>query len=188
LNADPFLKVRTESGEEITTQLIGDYNFENVASALCVGKHFGVKAKEANAAIAEYSPGNMRSQVVKKGNNTVILDAYNANPSSMLAAIENLASMKAEKKVAIVGDMFELGDEAEVEHKGLGKLLAEKQFNAVYLCGKLMQAAHAELPSAFYFEKKEDLLKALQQNPISNATVLIKASRGIGLESVVEVL
>jgi UDP-N-acetylmuramoyl-tripeptide--D-alanyl-D-alanine ligase len=188
LNADPFLKVRTESGEEITTQLIGDYNFENVASALCIGKHFGVKAKEANTAIADYSPGNMRSQVVKKGSNTIILDAYNANPSSMNAAIENLASMKAEKKVAIVGDMFELGDEAEAEHKAIGKLLANKQFNDVYLCGKLMQAARTELPTAHYFEKKEDLLKALQQKPISNATVLIKASRGIGLESVVEVL
>jgi UDP-N-acetylmuramoyl-tripeptide--D-alanyl-D-alanine ligase len=130
----------------------------------------------------------MRSQVVKKGSNTIILDAYNANPSSMHAAIENLATMKAEKKVAIVGDMFELGNEAEAEHKAIGKLLADKQFNAVYLCGKLMQAALTELPSAHYFEKKEDLLKELQQKPISNSTVLIKASRGIGLESVVEVL
>ena len=188
LNADPFLKVRTESGEEITTQLIGDYNFENVAAALCIGKHFGVKAQEANKAVAEYSPGNMRSQVVKKGNNTIILDAYNANPSSMLAAIENLAAMKAEKKTVIVGDMFELGDDAEAEHQAIGKLLADKQFSAIYLCGKLMQSARAVLPSAHYFEKKEDLLKALQQNPISNSTILIKASRGIGLESVVDVL
>ena len=188
LSADPFLKVRTESGEEITTQLIGDYNFENVAVALCIGKHFGVKSKEANAAIAGYAPGKMRSQVIKKGTNTIILDAYNANPSSMSAAIENLAAMKTGKKAVILGDMFELGDEAEADHKTIGKLLSAKQFDEVYLCGSLMKAAKQELPSAHHFEKKEDLLKALQQNPLSDATILVKASRGIGLESVVDVL
>jgi UDP-N-acetylmuramoyl-tripeptide--D-alanyl-D-alanine ligase len=188
LNADPFLRIRSESGEEITTQLIGDYNFENVAAALCIGKYFGLKSQEANKAIAEYSPGNMRSQVVKKGTNTIILDAYNANPSSMNAAIENLAAMKAAKKVAILGDMFELGDEAEADHKSIGKLLSDKQFSAVYLCGALMKAATHELPSAHYFEKKEDLLNELTKNPLSDSTVLVKASRGIGLESVVDVL
>ncbi len=188
LGADPFLKVRTESGEEITTQLIGDYNFENVAVALCIGKYFGVDAQQANDAITAYTPGNMRSQVVTKGSNTIILDAYNANPSSMIAAIENLFTMKGENKVAIVGDMFELGEEAEAEHKAIGKLLVDKKFNSVYLCGKLMKAAMTEIPSAYYYEKKEDLLKALQQNPLSNATILIKASRGIGLEAVLEVL
>lgn len=188
LGADPFLKVRTESGQEITTQLIGDYNFENVAAALCIGKYFKVDAQQANDAIATYAPGNMRSQVVKKGSNTIILDAYNANPSSMTAAIENLSAMKANNKVAIVGDMFELEDDAEAEHKAIGKLLADKKFNAVYLCGKLMKAAATEIPLAQYFEKIEDLLKALQQNPLSNATILIKASRGIGLETVVDVM
>jgi UDP-N-acetylmuramoyl-tripeptide--D-alanyl-D-alanine ligase len=188
LGADPFLKIRSESGEEIITQLIGDYNFENVAAALCIGKYFEVKSTEANKAISEYSPGNMRSQIVKKGTNTIILDAYNANPSSMSAAIENLATMRAEKKVAIVGDMFELGDDAETEHLAIGKLLAAKQFDAVYLCGSLMRAAVRELPSANYFEKKEDLLNELKKNPLLRATILIKASRGIGLESVVDVL
>ncbi|HEU5289311.1 MAG TPA: UDP-N-acetylmuramoyl-tripeptide--D-alanyl-D-alanine ligase [Cyclobacteriaceae bacterium] len=188
LSADPFLKIRTESGEEIATQLIGDYNFENVAAALCIAKHFGVNYQEANKAIADYAPGNMRSQVVKKGTNTIILDAYNANPSSMNAAIENLAAMKSSKKVVIIGDMFELGDEAEADHRTIGKLLSDKKFDAVYLCGSLMKAAKEELPTAHHFEKKEDLLKALQQNPLSNATILVKASRGIGLESVVDVL
>jgi UDP-N-acetylmuramoyl-tripeptide--D-alanyl-D-alanine ligase len=188
VSADPFLKVKTELKQEITTQLIGDYNFENVAAALCIGKYFDVNVQDANNAIAEYVPGNMRSQIVTKGSNTIILDAYNANPSSMEAAIKNLASMKANNKVVILGDMFELEDEAEVEHRALGKLLAEKKFNVVYLCGKLMKAATSEIPSANYYEKKEDLLKSLQQNPLSNATILIKASRGIGLETVVDVL
>jgi UDP-N-acetylmuramoyl-tripeptide--D-alanyl-D-alanine ligase len=188
LGADPFLKVRSESGKEITTQLIGDYNFENVAAALCIGKYFGVNTADANAAISEYAPGNMRSQVVKKGSNTIILDAYNANPSSMAAAIENLSAMKTTNKVAIVGDMFELEGEAEAEHQAIGKLLAEKNFSVVFLCGGLMKAAAEEIPSAKHFEKKEELLKELRANPITNATILVKASRGIGLETVVEVL
>lgn len=188
LGADPFLRVRSESGKEITTQLIGDYNFENVAAALCIGKFFGVNVSDANAAIAEYVPGNMRSQIMKKGTNTIILDAYNANPSSMAAAIENLAAMNATNKIAIVGDMFELEEEAEAEHRAIGKLLADKKFNAVYLCGSLMKAALKEIPSAKYFERKDDLLNELRTNPINNATILVKASRGIGLESVVEIL
>lgn len=187
VSADPYVTIKTETGK-ITTQLIGGYNFENVASALCIGKYFGVPAQEANHAVAAYVPGNMRSQVVTKGTNTIILDAYNANPSSMVAAIENLAAMKAEKKVAIVGDMFELEAEAEAEHRAIGKLLTSKKFSEVYLCGKLMKSAAIEIPTAHYFEKKEDLLNTLKQNPPSSATILVKASRGIGLESVVDVL
>lgn len=188
LASDPFLRIKAESGEEITTQLVGGYNFENAAAALCIGKFFGVDAQLANKAVAEYAPGNMRSQIVKKNSNTIILDAYNANPSSMSAAIENLAGMKADKKVVILGDMFELEGEAETEHRAIGKLLADRRFKSVYLCGKLMKAAVSEIPSAHYFERKEDLLKALQQNPVSNATILVKASRGVGLESVIEFL
>lgn len=188
LSADPMVKVKAENGEEIQTQLVGGYNFENIATALCIGKFFGVEPSKANQAIAEYLPSNMRSQIVKKGSNTIILDAYNANPSSMQAAIDNLANMKAEKKIAIVGDMFELEEEAEAEHRAIGRLLAEKKFNEVYLCGSLMRAAAVQMPSAKYFEKKESLLAELRDNPISQATVLVKASRGIGLESVVEFL
>jgi UDP-N-acetylmuramoyl-tripeptide--D-alanyl-D-alanine ligase len=188
LGADPFVKVKAENGEVIETQLIGAYNFENIAAALCIGKFFGVDATLANKAIAEYVPGNMRSQIVKKKSNIVILDAYNANPSSMQAAIENLASMKAAIKIAIIGDMFELEEEAEAEHTAIGKLLAEKKFDAVYLCGALMSSAANAIPSAKYFVKKEDLLNEIINNPISNAMILVKASRGIGLESVVEYL
>lgn len=186
--ADPLVKVKAENGELIPTNLVGGYNFENIATALCIGKFFGVEASKANQAIAEYLPSNMRSQIVQKGTNTVILDAYNANPSSMQAAIDNLATMKAGKKIAIVGDMFELEEEAEAEHRAIGKLLAEKKFQEVYLCGSLMRAAAMQLPSAKYFEKKESLLEELKNNPIAHATVLVKASRGIGLESVMDYL
>ena len=188
VSADPLVKVTAENGEEIQTQLVGAYNFENIATALCIGKFFGVDPSTANQAIADYLPSNMRSQIMQKGSNTIILDAYNANPSSMQAAIDNLANMKADKKIAIVGDMFELEEEAEAEHSAIGKLLAEKKFSEVYLCGNLMRSAAMQIPSAKYFEKKESLLNELKATPITNATVLVKASRGIGLESVVEFL
>lgn len=188
IDADPFVRVRAENGDTITTNIIGSYNFENIAAALCVGKFFGVHDKRANEAIAAYVPGNMRSQIVHKGNNTIILDAYNANPSSMQAAIENLAAMKADRKVAILGDMFELEEEAEKEHAALGTLLREKNFSAVYLCGNLVRATAEVLPGAHHFTTKEDLIADLKKNPLQSATVLVKASRGIGLETVVDSL
>jgi len=188
VEANPFLVIKTEEGAIIKTQMIGAYNFENIATALCIGKYFGVEAAKANEGIAEYVAGNMRSQVMSKGSNTIILDAYNANPSSMAAAIENLAGMKAEKKVAIVGDMFELEEEAEKEHSQLGELLSDKNFEQVYLCGMLMKSAFATMPQAHYFETRDLLIAHLQKNPIQNATILIKASRGMGLEKCVEVL
>jgi UDP-N-acetylmuramoyl-tripeptide--D-alanyl-D-alanine ligase len=188
IDANPFIKFKAENGEVVQTQLMGSYNFENIAAALCIGKFFEVDAKDANRAIAEYVPGNMRSQIVKKNSNTIILDAYNANPSSMEAAILNLASMQAQSKVAILGDMFELEEEAEKEHKLIGELVKEKKFDRVYLCGKLMKSAKSSFPDAQYFENKELLITELKANPISDSTILVKASRGIGLETIVEYL
>ncbi len=188
LDADPFIRFKAENGEMVQTQLMGAYNFENIAAALCIGKFFGVAAKDANRAIAEYVPGNMRSQIVKKANNTIILDAYNANPSSMEAAIQNLASMQAPTKVVILGDMFELEGEAEKEHQRIGELLKEKKFDRVYLCGQLMKSAKETFPQAFYFENKDLLMADLKTNPIKDSTILVKASRGIGLETIVEYL
>lgn len=185
LSADPFVKFKAESNEVVETQIVGAYNFENIAAALCIGKFFGVDAKQATAAVAEYKPENMRSQVVKKGTNTIILDAYNANPSSMIAAIENLASMKAAEKVLILGDMFEL-EEPEKEHRAIGKLIKEKNIKHVYLVGTFFKSALEELPDAHYFETKQPLIDELKNRPIQEATVLIKASRGIGLESVLD--
>jgi UDP-N-acetylmuramoyl-tripeptide--D-alanyl-D-alanine ligase len=188
IGADPYIKVRTEDGREAQTKLIGAYNFENIATALCIGKFFGVDASLALQAVAEYEPANMRSQVIKKNTNTIILDAYNANPSSMEAAIRNLADIKANHKVLILGDMFELEEEAEAEHRNMGKLIRDLGFTDVLLCGELMSSALKEFPRAKHFYKKEDLLEYLKQNPISQATVLVKASRGIGLEAVMDVI
>jgi UDP-N-acetylmuramoyl-tripeptide--D-alanyl-D-alanine ligase len=186
LSADPFVTIKAENGDQVLTKLIGAYNFENVMAALCIGKYFKVDPTQANDAIQEYNPGNMRSQMVKKGSNTIILDAYNANPTSMQAAIENLAAMNADRKALILGDMFELGEDAEKEHRELGKLISEKKFDNVYLCGQLFKAALQEIPSAQHFENKADLVAALQGNPLTDAVILVKASRGIGLETILE--
>ena len=188
IEADPYVTLRAENGELVKTNLIGQYNFENIAAALCIGKFFGVDPHLANETVATYTPSNMRSQIVQKGNNTIILDAYNANPSSMQAAIENLSGIKANRKVVILGDMFELEEEAGKEHAAIGKLIREKAFNEVYLCGALFKSALGEVPWAMNFEKKEELAAYLSAHPIKNATILVKASRGIGLETIVEYL
>lgn len=188
LSADPFVKVKAENGQTIETKLVGKYNYENIAAALCIGKYFEVDAGDANKAVTEYTPENMRSQVVQKGTNTIILDAYNANPSSMKVAIDSLAEMKADKKVLILGDMFELEGESDHEHTQLGQLILDLDFADVYLCGKLVAKTKERIPFAKHFEKKEELINELKSNPIHNATILVKASRGIGLETVVESL
>lgn len=187
IDADPFVKLKAENGEVVTTNLIGTYNFENMAAALCIGKFFGVDSADANRAIAEYIPSNMRSQMVTKGTNTIILDAYNANPSSMQAAIENIAAMKVPRKVVILGDMFELEEEAEKEHRSLGKLIREKGLEEVYFCGNLIKTALEEVPSARHFTTKDALMEQLRKDNLKGATILVKASRGIGLETIVEV-
>lgn len=188
IGADPMVKIKAENGVEVQTKLIGAYNFENIMAALCIGKYFGVEPSSANQAIEQYEPGNMRSQMMKKGSNTIILDAYNANPSSMQAAIENLSAMKTEKKVLVLGDMFELEEEAEKEHIMIGSLIRAKSFKDVYLCGKIFKVALKELPNAKYFDEKAKLVEELKKNPIHDATILVKASRGIGLETIVDYL
>lgn len=188
ISADPYIKFKAENGDEVQTKLIGTYNFENIAAALCIGKFFGVDPQMANKAVAHYEPENMRSQVVKKGTNTIILDAYNANPSSMAAAVENLATMNSKRKVLILGDMYELEGESEKEHRDIGKLIREKGFKDVFLVGALFRSALTEMPGAKHFDTKQSLMEELKQKPLTNATILIKASRGMGLETIVEVL
>jgi len=188
ISANPYITFKAENGDVVQTKLLGTYNFENIAAALCVGKFFGVDAKAANQAVAGYKPENMRSQIVTKGTNTIILDAYNANPSSMAAAIENLAAMSADKKVLILGDMYELEGEAEQEHRNIGILIRERNFKEIYLVGSLFKSALREIRGARHFESKQLLMDALRKNPLRDATILVKASRGIGLETIAEVL
>lgn len=188
LTSTPFVKYRSENGEIVETQLSGAHNFENIAAALCAGKYFEVDADAANMAISGYLSENNRSQVVKKGSNTVFLDAYNANPTSMQASLEYFMTVQAPNKIVVLGDMFELGEESDEEHRRIGEVIAKGHFDKVLLCGKRMQAAVAANPKAFYFIDKFSLNNWLQENKLYNAQILIKGSRGMGLETIVELL
>lgn len=188
LQESPVVVYRDAAGQEVTTHLPGRYNFENMLAALAIGDYFGVAREEANRAVADYNPTNNRSQVITKGTNTVLLDAYNANPSSMAAAIQQFAAMPAQRKVVILGDMYELGNESEAEHTALGKLIAEGRFDLVILAGKDMHFALGALPKAYYFPDKFSLHNWLMDNPMTNTHILVKGSRGMSLESVVQFL
>ncbi len=186
--SDFFLSYISDNQQVIKTNLIGAYNFANIATALCIGKYFGVAPEKANRAIASYSPSNNRSQLIEKGTNIIILDAYNANPSSMQKAINNVVQMPKEKKVVILGQMNEMGAYSQQEHQNLGKLLSQHHFDKVILYGEEMQAALAFLPKAYFFTDKFSLHNWLSDNPISESIVLIKGSRGAKMESVLEFL
>jgi UDP-N-acetylmuramoyl-tripeptide--D-alanyl-D-alanine ligase len=188
IEASPYVVYRDEAGNEGTTQLVGSYNYENMAAAACIGKYFNVPLEKINAAIATYSPENNRSQVMQKGSNTLILDAYNANPTSMAAAIRNFGNMEASRKVMVLGDMFEMGPESAAEHNLIGNIIAEHNFDTVLLCGKDMQHAAAGHTEFRHFDTKQELQEWLLKNPVTESYVLIKGSRGMGLETLVEML
>lgn len=188
IKADPFVVYRDENGTAVQTNLVGAYNFENIAAALCVGKYFDIPADQANDAVREYLPSNNRSQLHRTRNNSVLLDAYNANPSSMKAAIENLDAMKSDNKAAILGDMFELGESSETEHRKLGKLIASKGFNKVFFCGENMKWASEAYPQAHYFQNKAELKEELKTLRLKDFLILIKASRGMALEDVLDAI
>ena len=188
LESQPSLKLRTEEGSEVTTHLTGAYNFENICAALCVGKYFEVDANLALDAVASYNPDNNRSQVLESGTNTILLDAYNANPSSMSASLKHFAGKEAKYKVAILGDMFELGEDAPKEHEAIGKLTAELDLDEVHLCGKLMAFGKLGNPKAHYWSDKEALKAYLQSHAINNSAIMIKGSRGMRLETLLESL
>ena len=186
LSVSPYIVYKSSNGEQIHTKLIGQYNFENIATALAIGHTFEVDESKANHAITTYQPDNNRSQVLKKGSNTYILDAYNANPSSMAVAIENIAQMSSDQKVLILGDMYELGEETESEHKKLGELVRDKTFTQVYFCGEMIEKALQTFPKAKYFKSKEDLIKDIKTQSYTDTLFLLKASRGIGLEQIID--
>lgn len=188
LESQPTLRLKTEDNQEGTTGLTGAYNFENICSALCVGKFFGVDPTKALKAVTDYIPDNNRSQVIQKGSNTVLLDAYNANPSSMAVALEHFAAKAGSRKVVILGDMFELGEDAVSEHQAIGELTAKLGFEEVHFCGELMTHAQSGNAKASYWPDKKSLHEYLRANPISNGEILIKGSRGMSLETLLEVI
>lgn len=186
INAEPFVQLKAENRQKIQTRLMGIYNYENIAAALCIGKFFDVEAKKANKAISDYTPANNRSQIIENENgNFIILDAYNANPSSMKAAIENFAALNRPKKVLILGDMKELGEDSVEEHHELGRLIARYDFDKILLCGISIIEVMDNNSEAIHFENRPMLSNYLKSKKYKNTTFLIKGSRSMGLEELV---
>lgn len=189
----PFLKVsitfkKNNQKHELATQLIGDYNLANILAAAAIGVYFGVSEAEIVAAIAAYTPTNNRSQAMQTANNKLIMDAYNANPSSMFAAINNFHLLSTENKCLILGDMFELGNESVAEHKAIVKLVSELKFENVIFIGNDFFGAKELYKQFHFFKTTANAMDFIQDNKIINHTVLVKGSRGMKLESLMPLL
>ena len=169
----------------LNSQLIGDYNFENILAAACIGNYFGVDPLKIQQAIKDYVPSNNRSQLIQKDGLTIIMDAYNANPTSMQASISSFGTTVKGKRYLILGDMLELGEYSPEEHKLILKQVKEKAFENVFLVGKAFSTANQmfHFPE---FETVNELCAFLGKNPIKKGTLLIKGSRGIQLEKVLQ--
>ncbi len=172
---------------KINSQLVGRYNFENILSAICIGNYFDVPPNQINDAIEEYVPDNSRSQVINKNTNTIILDAYNANPSSMEAALENFKNISAKHKIIFLGEMAELGDESSVEHQKITKIITCENYDKVILVGQMFKK-FSNYDSWFYFDDSEKATSWLKKNPIENSFILIKGSRSALMEKIMEAL
>ncbi|PCH70924.1 MAG: UDP-N-acetylmuramoyl-tripeptide--D-alanyl-D-alanine ligase [Bacteroidales bacterium] len=190
LQAEPYLviEIRSAIGKlYIKTKLIGAYNFENVLAAVTVGRYFKIDEIEIKQALEEYVPSNNRSQLKKTEKNVLFLDAYNANPTSMKAAIENFAGMSRKNKVIILGDMLELGSDARKEHLDLLQLIQDQNLQNVFLVGDIFTEVNSNKQFKT-FKSTSDLIAELEKTELLNQYILIKGSRGIRLEQVIEKL
>ena len=190
LQSDPFLELawtENEARYTVTTQLTGSYNFENILGAICIGTHFGLTPEQINAGLAGYAPKNNRSQLSKTEHNQVICDFYNANPSSMAAALKNLASLSGEKKIAIIGDMFELGAESAEQHRLIVALVSVLNLDQAIYIGKHFYAFKEEFEGEFFITPAE-AQEYLRVNPIRDHLILLKGSRGMALEQLLPLL
>ncbi len=171
--------------QNIHTNLIGDYNLWNALAAITIGTHFGISPEQINKAIETYEPENLRSQLRITKHNELIIDAYNANPSSMRAALENFAAMKSFPKAVILGDMRELGESSPMLHADIIKQIESYDFDKVLLCGEHFSAAGQKYTC---FPSVEKLNEYLETNPLQGYHILIKGSRGIHLEKTIDKL
>jgi len=172
----------------ITSNLGGLYNFNNIAAAIAIGKYFNVSAKNIKKAIEGYIPQNNRSQIIQQNEHTILLDAYNANPTSMLAALENFKQAEGNNKIMILGDMFELGAAAEAEHQFITDFISENNFGTTYLIGENFSKTTSTKPHIVTFKNFEAFEKLLKKERFSKCTFLIKGSRGMALERVLKFL
>lgn len=173
---------------DIQSNLIGLYNFHNIAAAIAIGDFFKICSEKIKEAIEGYVPTNNRSQLVEKGGNKIILDAYNANPTSMIAALENFTQAEGNNKILFLGDMFELGNKAKNEHQNIVDFLQRHQIGKTYLIGSNFYKTQATDTNIIKFDTFEKLKKIFENNPPKNNLILIKGSRGMALERILELL
>ena len=186
----PYLTFEWRAGKdgeshEIKTQLIGEYNFANALAAVTIGHFFEVASEKIDAALREYAPQNNRSQLKQTADNTLIIDAYNANPTSMQASISNFRNMEVENKMLILGDMRELGKDGPEEHQKIADFLAECGFKDVMLVGEQFAAAKHNFPT---YPDAPAVIEVLQKSKPHGKTILIKGSNGIKLSTVIDYL
>lgn len=169
----------------VETHLIGSYNLDNVLAAVAVGRYFKIPAERISRTIAAYEPTNHRSQLIKTANNEVIIDAYNANPTSMKAALDNFSALEGDKKAVILGDMKELGPTSDQLHQDIVNLLKQDNFDIVLLCGEHFQKV---ADGYTVFTTTEELKEYLQQHTLEGYRVLVKGSHSMSLENMVDLL
>ncbi len=168
------------------SQLTGSYNAVNIAAAICIGTYFKIAPEHVEKAILSYSPQNNRSQLISVGSVSLLMDAYNANPTSMRAALESFKSYPAEKKIIFIGDMFELGSEAEKEHQDIVNYVSTCNFSQAYVVGKNFFKTNTAGGNIRKFESFDDLKESFGSLDTKNSLVLIKGSRGMALERLVD--
>ena len=186
INWRPAINPAGRNSYTAQSNLPGMYNFDNIAAAICVGSFFKLSPEQINLGINTYQPQNSRSQLLKTGHNIIICDYYNANPGSMMVALDNLDNMPAEHKVMILADMFELGNEAMQEHETILQKAREITADKRIFIGKEFFRLKDNMD--FFYSSTEDAYEALKADPILNASILIKGSRGMKLELLVELL
>ncbi len=192
---EPFLRISVpvtpgtaEGSLLIRTNLVGSYNADNVMAAIAVGAQFGVSLEDAVRAIEAYVPSNNRSQMTRTEHNTLIVDAYNANPTSMAAALDNFSNVSADCRIAMLGDMLELGEDSAAEHKAVIESALSRGFCKVFFVGKEFASVSVASDNAMFFQTSDELADYFKANPVHGATILIKGSRGTRMEKVIPVL
>ena len=184
----PFAKLYYNQ-TEFNSKLTGSYNAKNMAAALCIGLYFKVEFNKIQNAIEEYIPQNNRSQVIENGTNVIIMDAYNANPTSMQAALENFEELNTQKqKIAILGDMFELGEASPFEHQLIVNYVKNSNFSESYLVGSNFKQTEVTSNQIFKFRDTGHLLEHLRESDFQNCYFLIKGSRGMTLEKALDTI
>ena len=186
-DTQPFLNVELKN-TAIKTHLVGVYNFHNIAAALTIGTYFKLSPLQLKKGIEAYVPANNRSQIIQQNSNEILLDAYNANPSSIEVALENFKGIQSQNKLAILGDMFELGTTSAKEHLAVVNQAILTKDCSFYFVGTHFFQQKSEHPKLLFFETFQDLQIHLEKTTISNTSILIKGSRGMALERVLEVL